>query len=324
MRRRPEGLALLCALLAVPSTALAAESAYPTRPIRIVVPFPPGGQPDIVARLIGPRLTEFLQQPVVVDNRTGAGGAIGSRIVAASTPDGYTLLSISAAHSIAPSTRANLGYDPVKDFAGVTLTATGAYYFVVPASLEARTLKDFIALAKAKPGQLNYSSAGTGSATHFAGEMVKAAAGIDVLHVPQRGIPEALTDAVAGRAHFFMAPSGTTAGLVKDGRLRALAVSTAQRTRADPQVPTMAESGLPGFRYEAWAALYAPAKTPRAVIDKLNREVARALKVPDVEQRLLAAGIEPSPTSPAELEKFTAEQVASSAALAKKAGIKPE
>ena len=311
------------------ATAPAAHSAdpaagYPNRPIRVVVPFTPGGQPDIVARLIGPKLTESLGQQVVVDNRPGAGGVIGGRIVAGSTPDGYTLLSVSAAHAIAPATRANPGYHPLKDFAGVSMVSTAAYYLVVPNSLEARTVKELIALAKARPGQLNFTSAGAGSATHFGAEMFKHAAGIDVVHVPHRGIPEALTDTIAGRTHFFMAPFGSTAGLLKDGRLRALAVSTPQRTRANPEIPTIAESGLPGFRYDSWGAWYAPAKTPRAIINKLNREVGRVLRLPEIEQRLLAIGIEPAPTTPAELDKFTAQQVAAAAELARRAGIKPE
>ena len=297
---------------------------FPSRPIRVVVPFTPGGQPDIVVRLIGPKVTESLQQQIVVDNRPGAGGMIGARIVVASNPDGYTLLSVSAAHVVTPAVRANLGYDTVKDFAGITMTANAAYFLVVPTSLEVRTVKDLIALARARPGQLNFTSAGTGSGTHFGAEMFKHSAGIDVVHVPHRGIPEALTDTIAGRTHFFMAPFGSTVGLIRDGKLRALAVSTPQRTRTHPDIPTIAESGLPGFRYDSWAALFAPAKTPRAVVNKLNREVARVLKLPDIEQRLLAIGIEPAPTTPAQLDKFVAEQVVAAADLARKAGIKPE
>jgi tripartite-type tricarboxylate transporter receptor subunit TctC len=292
--------------------------------VRIVIPFTPGGQPDIVARMMAPKLSEFLGQQVVVDNRPGAGGIIGSRIVATSSPDGYTLLSISAAHVATPAVRANPGFDTVKDFAGVTIMANAAYYLVVPPSLEVKTVRDLIALAKARPGQLNFTSAGTGSATHFGGEMFKHSAGIDIVHVPHKGIPEALTDTMAGRVQIFMAPFGSTAGLIKDGKLRALAVSTPQRTRMNPEIPTIAESGVPGFSLSSWGALFAPAKTPRAIIDKLNREVGRALKVPDVEQRLHAVGIESAHSTPAELDKFVAEQLKLAVALAQKAGIKPE
>ncbi|MGH8660929.1 MAG: tripartite tricarboxylate transporter substrate-binding protein, partial [Burkholderiales bacterium] len=254
----------------------------------------------------------------------GAGGMIGARIVASSNPDGHTLLSVSGAHVVTPAVRANLGYDTVKDFAGVTLVYSAAYYLVVPVSLEARTVKDLIALAKAKPGQLNFTSAGTGSGTHFGGEMFKSSAGIDVVHVPHRGIPEALTEVMTGRIHFFMAPFGSTAGLIRDGKLRALGVSTPQRTRMNPEIPTIAESGLPGFRYDSWGALFAPAKTPRVIVNKLNSEVAIALKQPETVQRLLAVGMEPAPGPPAQLEQFVREQLKVALDLARRAGLKPE
>ena len=322
------GCAVACLLLGASAAGLAqapdASKGYPSRPIRIVVPFTPGGQPDIVARVMVPRLVEALGQPVIVDNRPGAGGTIGGRIVAGANPDGYTLLSVSAAHVVAPAVRANIGYDTLKDFAGITMTTNAAYYLVVPPSLDVRTVKDLIALAKARPGQLNFTSAGTGSATHFGGEMFKHSAGIDIVHVPHKGIPEALTDIMAGRVQIFMSPFGSTAGLIRDGRLRALAVSTPQRTRMNPEIPTIAESGLPGFRYDSWGALFAPAKTPRAIINRLNQESARVLKLPDVEQRLLAVGIEPAPGTPAQLDKFVAEQLKQAIALAQRAGIQPE
>lgn len=328
--------AAACLLLGAPAGAIAQKTdaakapstrsgqGYPSRPVRIVVPFTPGGQPDIVSRLMAPRLTESLAQQVIVDNRPGAGGMIGSRIVASANPDGHTLLSISAAHVVTPAVRANLGYDTIKDFTGVTPTYNAAYYLVVPVSLEVRTVKDLIALAKAKPGQLNFTSAGTGSGTHFGGEMFKASAGIDVVHVPHKGIPEALTEVMTGRVHFFMAPFGSTAGLIRDGRLRALAVSTPQRTRMNPEIPTIAESGLPGFRYDSWGALFAPAKTPRAIVDRLNGEIATALKHPEIVQRMLAVGMEPAPGTPAQLDRFVAEQLKQAADLARRAGLRPE
>src|SRR5262245_43187567 len=286
MIARAFGLSAAClALSAPPASAADAPASYPSRPIRIVVPFTPGGQPDIVARLLVPRLTEALGQQVIVDNRPGAGGSIGGRIVAGANPDGYTLMSVSAAHAIGPSVRANLGYDPVKDFAGITLMTNAAYYLVVPPSLNARSVKELIALAKAKPGTLNFTSAGTGSASHFGGEMFKFAAGIEVVHIPHKGIPEALTDVMAGRAHIFMAPFGSTVGLLQAGKLRALAVTTGERTRMNPEIPTISEAALPGFRLSSWSALYAPAKTPRAIVNRLNQETARALKSGDVEQK---------------------------------------
>ena len=309
--------------LSVAAHAAVPAGAYPSRPVRIVIPFTPGGQPDIVARMMQPKLSESLGQQIVVDNRPGAGSIIGSRIVATAAPDGYTLLSISAAHVVTPAVRANPGYDTLRDFAGITMTTNAAYYLVVPPSLDARTVKDLIALAKAKPGQINFTSAGSGSSTHFAGEMFKHSAGIDIVHVPNRGIPEALTDVIAGRIQVFMAPFGATVGLVRDGKLRALAVTTPQRTRMNPELPTIAET-LPGFRYDSWGALFAPAKTPRAIITRLNAEVARALKTPEIEQRLQAVGMEAVPGTPAELDKFVAEQLKIAIDLARKAGIKPE
>jgi tripartite-type tricarboxylate transporter receptor subunit TctC len=313
-----------CCLCADAVLAADPGASYPARPIRVVVPFTPGGQPDIVARMIGPKLAESLQQSVVVDNRPGAGGMIGARIVAGANPDGYTLLSVSAAHVVTPAVRANLGYDPVKDFAGITMTINSAYLLVVPPALDVRTAKDLIALAKAKPGHINFSSAGRGSSTHFAAELFKQNAGIDVMHVPHRGIPEALTDTMTGRVQFFMAPLASVSALVKEGRLRAIGVSSPRRSRAYPDIPTIAESGLAGFRYDSWGALFTPAKTPRAIVNRLNREVTRILKLPDVEQRLLALGVETTPTTPAHLDQFVAEQVIAAAELARKAGIRPE
>lgn len=299
-------------------------AAYPNRPIRIVIGFTPGGQPDITARLLAPKLTEVFGQPVVVDNRPGAGGVLGARIVAASNPDGHTLLSISSSHVIAPIVHARLGYDPLKDFAGITQTTSASYLLVVTPSLDAKTLKELIALAKAKPGQINFSSGSTGSGTHFAAEMLKNAAGIDVVHIPYKGIPEALTDTVSGRVQFFMSPLASAMNLVRDGKLRALGVSSAKRVRAYADVPTIAEAGLAGFEWDSWGGLLAPAKTPRAIIAKLNREVSRALTQPEMQQRFASLGAEPMTGTPAQFDKLLAEQLAITASLARKAGIKAE
>ncbi len=322
------GCAAACVLLgapaALPAQGTDAAEGYPSRPVRIVVPFTPGGQPDIITRLMAPRLTDALRQQVIVDNRPGAGGMLGARIVVASNPDGHTLLSVSGAHVVTPAVRANPGYDTVKDFAGITMTYSAAYYLVVPPALNVKTVQDLVVLARAKPGQLNFTSAGTGSGTHFGGEMFKASAGIDVVHVPHKGIPEALTEVMTGRVHFFMAPFGSTAGLIRDGKLRALAVSTPQRTRMNPDIPTIAESGLPGFRYDSWGAMFAPARTPRAVVNRLNREVTAALKIPEIQERLLAIGMEATPGTPAQLDQYVAEQLKQAVVLAQRAGLKPE
>lgn len=296
---------------------------YPNRPIRVVVPFPPGGVPDIVIRMIAPRLAEALGQPVVVDNRVGAGGMVGSRIVAEANPDGHTLLSTSAAHAIAPSVR-KLPYDTLRDFAGITTTNRAAYLLVVAPSLNVKTVRELIALAKSKPGELNLASAGVGSGTHFAGEMFKQAANIDVVHVPYKGIPEAINDTMTNRAQLFMSPLASSVTLVRDGKLRALGVSSRTRVSIHPDIPTIAESGLPGFGWDSWSGMLAPVKTPRAIVTQLNREITRILSEPDLQKRLRALGVEPAPTTPAEFDKFIAKEVAAVAALAKRAGIRPQ
>jgi tripartite-type tricarboxylate transporter receptor subunit TctC len=315
--------------LVIGGSAWSARSAdeaahFPARPIRILVGFTPGGQPDITSRIIGPKLYEALGQQVVVDNRPGAGGTLATKIMAESAPDGYTLLSVSASHVIAPSIYSRLPYDPRKDFAGVTLTSTACYLLSVPPSLGVKTVQELIALAKGKPGQLNFASAGTGSATQFAGEMFKYKAKIDVIHVPYKGIPEALTDTIAGRVQFFMAPIGSSGTLVKDGKLRALGVSSKQRARIFPEIPTIAESGVPDYQWDSWNGLLAPAKTPRSIITKLNHEITRVLTLPDVTQRMTSIGLEPSPTTPAAFDKMIAEQLSLVAELARNAGIKPQ
>lgn len=316
-----------CLVLGSPAILYAqgagATAGFPSRPLRFVVPFTPGGQPDIVSRMISQSVSESLGQSVIVDNRPGAGGMLGSRIVAEAEPDGHTLLSISAAHAIGPSVR-KLPYDTRKDFAGVTKTYNAAYLLVVPPALGVKTVQELIALAKSRPGQLNLASAGAGSGTHFAGVMFKHAAGIDIVHVPFRGIPEAMNDIIANRVQVFMAPLASSVPLVREGRLRALGVSSPKRVGVFSDVPTIAEAGLTGFRFDAWGAMFAPAKTPRAIINKLNREFTRALALPDIENKMRDLGAEPAPTTPAELDKFIVEELATIAKLAQLAGIKPQ
>lgn len=313
---------VLGAPLAIAQKAAPAPD-YPKRPIRVLVPFTPGGQPDIFSRMVTERLTERLGQQVIVDNRPGAGGMIGSRIVAEANPDGHTLLSISAAHAIGPAVR-KLPYDTIKDFSGITMMYNAAYLLVVPPALGVKSVQELIALAKSQPGKLNFASAGAGSGTHFAGELFKYAAKIEVVHVPYRGIPEAMNDVMTNRAQLFMAPLASSVGLVKEGRLRALGVSSPTRVAVHPDIPTIAESGLAGFRWDSWGAMYAPAKTPRAIISRLNREITDILRHPEIGKRMRALGAEPAPTTPQELDKFTAEEVATVMKLAKIAGIVPQ
>jgi tripartite-type tricarboxylate transporter receptor subunit TctC len=322
------GLALAAVCLAIGAPAVLAQKAdpvrgFPGRPIRVIVPFTPGGQPDIFSRMIGHYMGVSLGQQVVVDNRPGAGGMLGSRIVAEATPDGHTLLSISAAHSIGPSVR-KLPYDTRRDFAGVSMAYNAAYLLVVPPTLGVKTTQDLIALAKARPGQLNLASAGRGSGTHFAGEVFKHAAGIDVVHVPYKGIPEATNDIMSGRVQLFMAPLASSVPLIRDGRIRALGVTSPKRVGVLPDVPTIAEGGLKGFRWDSWGAIFAPAKTPRAVINKLNKAITEALRQPETEKRMRALGAEPAPSTPEQLDRFVIQDLAMVAKVAKVAGIKPE
>lgn len=314
-----------CCIAAAPSFAQKAGRAadFPSRPIRVIVPFTPGGQPDIFARLIAQKVSDSIGQQMIVDNRVGAGGMIGSRIVAESTPDGHTLLSISAAHTILPSVR-KLPFDTRRDFAGVSMAYNAAYVLVVPPALNVKTVKELIALAKSKPGQLNMASAGAGSGTHFAGEVFKLAAGIEVVHVAYKGIPEATNDIIGGRVQLFMAPLASSAPLVRDGRIRALGISATKRAAVFPDVPTIAEAGLPGFRWDSWGAIFVPAKTPRPVIDKLNREITAALRHQDVGKTMRSLGAEPAPTTPAELDKFVAKDLVMVQKVATAAGIKPQ
>lgn len=317
---------LLALAFALPAGAQKADPAagFPQRPIRIVVGFTPGGQPDIYARLIQPRLSEALRQQIVVDNRPGAGSIIGTQIVVDATPDGHTLLSVSSAHVTSPAVRAKMPYDILKDLSGVSLTANATYVLAAAPALNVKNVQDLIALARAKPGQVNFSSAGTGSGTHFAGEMFRQSAGIDVVHVPFKGIPESLTDTIAGRVQFTMAPIASSVSLIKDGRLRALGVSSKKRSALYPELPTIAEQGLAGFEWDAWGGILAPAKTPRAVVNTLNREIVRILAMPDIIERLRGLGAEPNPSTPEDMDRFIAAQLRTVTQIAKKAGIEPQ
>jgi len=301
-----------------------AATGFPGRPIRIVIGFTPGGVPDITARLIAQKLTENWKQQVVVDNRPGAGGTIAAHIVANANPDGYTLLSVSNAHAVGPAIYAKLPYDTLKDFAGITMTASGPALLLVAPALGVKSAKDLIALAKARPGQLNFSSAGVGSGTHFGAELFKNMAAIDVVHVPYKGIPEAITEIMAGRVQFFLSPLASAINLVREGRVPAVGVTSLKRIPQLPDVPTVAESGLPGYRWDFWYGLLAPAKTPRAIIGRLNQEITGILNQPEVRTRWVALGAEPAPTTPAQFDKLIADDIAALTKLARAGNIKAE
>ena len=319
------GMAMLWPLLAIEQAAgQAAVQPYPSKPVHVIVPFTAGSATDILARTFGQKLSELWGQPVVVENRAGAGGTIGAAVVAKSPADGYTLLVHSAAHAYNPSIYTNLPFDTAKDFVEVVPLAGQPNVLVVAPSAGIKSVAELIALAKQKPGQLNFGSAGTGSGTHINAEKFKLAAGIDVLHIPYKGTPEALTDTMAGRVTYFFSPISAALPNVREGRLLALGVSTAKRSAALPNVPTIAESGLPGFDYNLWVGVFAPAGTPPDIVDKINKDVAALLQSAEVKERFANLGAEPMPMTPAEFKNFVRAEIDESAKVIKTAGIKAQ
>ena len=309
-------------LLLVAGTAIAAD--YPSRPIRLVVPYPPGGGTDTVARPLGQKLTESLGQPIVIDNRGGATEVIGTEAVARAAPDGYTLLMTTNAFAINMAFQRKLPYDPLKDFAPVSRLITTPFLLVAHPALKATSIRELIALAKAQPGKLNYASLGTGSPHHLAMEWFKVLAGVDIVAVPYKGVGPGLTAVNAGEVQLML--TGFTAGLaqIKGGKLRALAVTTAQRSSAAPQIPTIAEAGFAGYDALAWYGILAPAATPPDVIARLNAEIAKALAAPDLRQRMANIGVDPAPGTPDELQRLIRDETELWTKVIKAAGIKAD
>jgi tripartite-type tricarboxylate transporter receptor subunit TctC len=287
-------VALTIGLTAMASSTFAqAATNYPARPIKIVVPFAPGGTTDMLARLVGQRLTQSWGQPVVIENKPGAGATLGADIVAKSAPDGYTLLMGAAHHTIAQQVYAKIPYHFDRDFAPITMVAMVPNMVVVNSEVPAKNIAEFIALAKTQPGKLNYGSAGAGTAHHLIGEMFKLRAGVDLVHVPYKGSAPAVADLLSGQVQLMF--DTVTSGLpqVKAGKLRALAVTTAKRSSAMPDVPSLSETALPGFDVGTWFGLLAPAATPPAIVQKLNAEIVKIIQQPDVRKQMLEAGSEP-------------------------------
>ena len=299
-----------------------APAAYPQKTLRIVVPFPAGGTTDILARSIGQKLTEQFKQPVIVDNRPGAGANIGAEIAAKSPPDGYTLFGISTIHAINPSLYAKLTYDPIRDFAPITNVAATSQVLTVHPSLPVTTVKAFIAYAKAKPGQLNYSSAGNGSQPHLTGELFKTMTGVDIVHVPYKGAPPAMTDLVAGQVALTFATAPSAVPFVRAGKLRALGVSTATRITALPDVPTIAEAGVAGFEAAGWNGLVAPAGTPSAIIERLSTTIIKIVQEPAMSKFLADQGADPWTMTPAQYGDYIKSEVAKWAKVVKASGAK--
>ena len=326
--RRARSCAVLGLLLALASQLFAQGApsgsgpAYPSRPVRIIVPFSPGSVTDIFARAVSDKLGASLGQPVVVENRPGAGGTIGTAVAAKSPPDGHTLVVVSAGHAVNPAIYEKLPYDSMKDFSGVIILGNLPSVLFVSPALGVKTAQELIALARSKPGELNYPSAGVGSASHVNAEKFRVVTGINAVHVPLKGAPEMVTETIAGRTHFGVLGIAGALPAIRDGRLVALAVSSTKRSIALPNVPTVAEAGVPGAEYNFWIGMLAPSQTPRAVVNRLHDEAARALASPDVHQRLTNLGAEPMPMSPEQFDAFMREELATLGKLLRDAGVK--
>ena len=302
-----------------------AQGTYPSRPVTMVVGFAPGGGTDTVARILAKTVGEALGQQIVVENKAGAGGNIATDHVAKAAPDGHTLLLGNVGSlTVAPHLVANLPYDPLRDFAPITMAVVFANVVVVPASLPAQTLPEFVKLAREKPGTITYGSSGIGGAGHLSGELLKDAAKIDIVHVPYKGGGPAMQGLLGGQIHAYFAAPASVVGHLKAGRVRALATTGPRRAQLLPDVPTIAESGYPGYEAMNWYAYVAPAKTPKEIIDRLNREIVKALVAPDVVALLHKQGMEPSSSSPEELGRYIKSEYETWGKVVKQAGIKAE
>ena len=319
---------LLRAFLMLLVAGMAAEftlaAGYPARPIRIVVPQSPGGASDFNARFVAPLLAEHLGQPIVVDNRPGAGTLLGTEIVAKAASDGHTLLVVPSAFTIAPSMYKTVPFDPVRDFAPVTTLSSYPYVVMAHASLPANSVAELFALAKAKPGTLNFASGGVGTGTHLEGELFKVAAGIDIVHVPYKGGGPAISALLGGQVQLHFASMLPAMPHIKAGKLKALAVTSAKRTSLAPHLPTVSESGLPGYEHTGWTGMLAPARTPPAIVRQINSAVNEVLKMPGTRERFLANGSEPGGINPEAFAAIIKSEIPKWAKVIRLAGIKPE
>jgi tripartite-type tricarboxylate transporter receptor subunit TctC len=314
---------LLIALLWTCASAVSAQT-YPSKPIKIIVPFTPGSATDVMARIVGERLNAAWGQPVVVENKAGAGGTIGIRDTARADADGYTLAVVSSGHAVNHVLYKDLGYDTLKDFASVAMLGSLPSVLIVPPSLGISTVKELVAMLKAKPGQYNYATAGVGSGAHVGIEKFNVAAGVKAVHVPLKGTPPILAETMAGRVEYAFVPAVSGMGPIKDGKVKALAVSTSKRVAALPDVPTLGEAGFAEGESTFWLALLAPAKTPRDVIAKVNAEVSRALKTPEIVERLAKLGTEPMFMTPAEADAFIQREYQELGKVMRDAGLTPQ
>lgn len=325
LRRRLAATAVLATLaLAVPGTAFAQAGAYPDKPVKFVVPYPPGGGTDVIARIVQERFSALLGQSVLIDNKGGAGGSLGSEIVARSAADGYTVLFTLSSHTINPAILAKMSFDTVKDFEPVGTVASLPQILVANPQLPANTIAELVALAKAKPGSLSYASVGNGSPGHLAGELLKLRTGTQMTHIPYRGGGPAVVDVIGGQVPLLWVSIPAAAQFVKAGKLKALGVSTLKRSAAFPDVPTIQESGVADFEVDSWYAMFVPAKTPKPVIERLNRALNTIVAEPAIREKLLAQGAEGVGGTPEALGKTVMAELPKWAKLAKDANIKAD
>ncbi|HVE49576.1 MAG TPA: tripartite tricarboxylate transporter substrate binding protein [Casimicrobiaceae bacterium] len=315
----------LCVIASIIATPVFSQATYPTKPIRLIVPSPPGDGSDLMARAIGDRLTQAWGQPVVVDNRQGAGGRVGTEAAVKSAPDGYTLIMGNAgSHGINAALYRDLQYDLERDFAPITQVMRAPNVLVINAALPAQNVRELIALFKANPGKYSYGSGGNGSSAHFTAELFKSMAGVEVAHIPYKGATPALTDVIGGQVALFMGNLPPAIGHIKAGRVRALAVTTAQRSALVPEIPTLAESGLPGFETVAWFGLFAPVGTPRDILLKIQAEVARIVELPDIKERIGTLGGEPVGNTPEAFAAIVKSDIAKWKQVASNANIRAD
>jgi len=317
-------VALVAATACAPQfvQAQAAATSYPSKTVRIVVPYPPGGPNDLIARFLAQKLTDNLKQTFVIDNRAGATGMTGTDAVAKSPADGYTLLVSASVHVIYPSLFQKVPFDPIKDFAPISLMARAPLVLSVNPALSVKSVQDLISMAKAQPGKLQYASSGNGSATHLSAEAFKTQAGIDLQHIAYKGSSPAMTDVMAGHVQLVFDSLGSTLPYIKAGKLRALAITSSTRSAVAPEIPTIAESGVPGYDISTWYGLWAPAGTPKEIVDKLSAEVQKILKSSDMQQQLTSRGIEPVGSSAAEFAAYHQTEKLKWAKIVKDSGAK--
>ncbi|WP_428002917.1 tripartite tricarboxylate transporter substrate binding protein [Acidovorax sp.] len=315
--------ALAGAVLSTLPLAALAQGAYPTKPVRVIVPFAAGSTTDIIARAIADKMGQSMGQSLVVDNRGGASGTIGQQAVATAAPDGYTVMIHSSSHTVSPLTFAKLPFDTTGDFAGVTPISSLPNALVISPAKGIKTLQDLVASAKAKPGTVNFASAGQGSATHLNAEKFKLAAKIDATNIPFKGSAEAVTEVLSGRVDYYFSPIAPVIGQIKDGQLLALAVGSPKRAAALPDVPTTAEAGVPGSEFNFWIGMMVPAKTPRDIVNRLHDEVVKALATPEVKERFLKLGADAWTLKPEQFDAYIKDEIKNNAALVKAAGLQP-